>query len=184
MLILALKNLRRRPLRTGVTMGGVALAVAVLYSLSSFQQGYQQRLRAELAGLGAHILVVPKGCPYEAASIAIHGANWPRYLRAGDLPLLAATPGVRCAAGVLMSATTDPRTAQQQIWLGVDAAIRHVKPFWRIEGRFPTAPDEALLGAEVARRRCLAPGVRFADAPTRASFRVSGVIERTGGQDD
>src|SRR5947209_19732927 len=124
MLAIALKNLARRPLRTALTVSGVALAVAVLYSLASFQQGYQQRLRAELAGLGAHILVVPKGCPYEAASIAIHGANWPRYLREADVPLLAATPGVRHAAGVLMSATTDLRTAQQQIWLGVEAAIR------------------------------------------------------------
>src|SRR6266516_3012212 len=132
MLAIALKNLVRRPLRTALTVSGVALAVAVLYSLTSFQQGYQQHLRAELVGLGAHILVVPKGCPYEAASIAIHGANWPRYLRAGDLPLLAATPGVRRAAGVLMSATTDPRTAQQQIWLGVDPSIRDVKPFWQI----------------------------------------------------
>src|SRR3989442_2163093 len=119
MLPLALKNLRRRPLRTTLTVTGVALAVAVLYSLSSFQQAYQGGLRAELAGLGAHILVVPKGCPYEAASIAIHGANWPRYLRAADLPLLAGRAGVRCAAGVLMSATTDTHTAQQQIWLGV-----------------------------------------------------------------
>jgi putative ABC transport system permease protein len=173
MLILALKNLRRRPLRTALTVSGVALAVAVLYSLSAFQAGYQERLRAELAGLGAHILVVPKGCPYEAASIAIHGANWPRYLRQADLPLLAATPGVRHAAGVLMSATTDPRTAQQQIWLGVDPEIRAVKPFWQIVGRFPSAPDEALIGSEVARRRGLRPGDRFVDGP-RADGRVSG----------
>jgi putative ABC transport system permease protein len=181
---LALKNLARRPLRTALTVMGVALAVAVLYSLASFQKGYQLRLRDELAGLGAHILVVPKGCPYEAASIAIHGANWPRYLREADLPALAATPGVRHAAGVLMSATTDPKTAQQQIWLGVDAAIRQVKPFWRIDGRFPQAADEALVGAEVARRRGLRPGDRFVDQPTSATFRVSGVIARTGGQDD
>lgn len=184
MLTLALKNLRRRPVRTALTISGVALAVAVLYSLASFQQGYQQSLRAELAGLGAHILVVPKGCPYEAASIAIHGANWPRYLRAADLPRLAGTPGVRCAAGVLMSATTDPRTAQQQIWLGVDGSIRDVKPFWQIDGQFPRAPDEALVGAELARRRGLRPGDQFRDSQIRMPFRVSGVIRRTGGQDD
>jgi putative ABC transport system permease protein len=181
---LAVKNLLRRPLRTALTVGGVALAVAVLYSLASFQKGYQEHLRAELAGLGAHILVVPKGCPYEAASIAIHGANWPRYLREADLPALVGAPGVRHAAGVLMSATTDPRTAQQQIWLGVDGAIRSVKPFWRIAGRFPAAPDEALVGSEVARRRGLRPGAPFVDGTLAAALRVSGVLARTGGQDD
>jgi putative ABC transport system permease protein len=184
MLFLALKNLCRRPMRSALTVSGVGLAVAVLYSLSSFQQGYQQRLRAELAGLGAHILVVPKGCPYEAASIAIHGANWPRYLRAADLPLLAAAPGVRHAAGVLMSATTDPRTARQQVWLGVEQSIRAVKPFWQIEGSFPDSPSEALIGAEVARRRHLRPGDRLEDEESRETFRVSGVLRRTGGQDD
>jgi putative ABC transport system permease protein len=184
MLHLALKNLSRRPLRTTLTVSGVALAVAVLYSLWSFQNGYQARLKDELASLGAHILVVPKGCPYEAASIAIHGANWPRYLREADLPALAATPGVRHAAGVLMSATTDPKTAQQQIWLGVDEAILPVKPFWRIDGRFPVAPDEALVGAEVARRRGLRPGAQFRDEATQSRFRIAGVIARTGGQDD
>jgi putative ABC transport system permease protein len=184
LLPLALKNLGRRPVRTAVTVLGVALAVAVLYSLASFQKGYQFRLREELSGLGAHILVVPKGCPYEAASIAIHGANWPRYLREADLPALVATPGVRHAAGVLMSATTDPRTAQQQVWLGVDGAIRAVKPFWQIQGRFPAAADEALVGAEVARRRGLRPGSRLRDEAIGAAFRVCGVIGRTGGQDD
>jgi putative ABC transport system permease protein len=183
-LTLALKNLRRRPMRTALTISGVALAVAVLYSLSSFQKGYQLRLRAELEGLGAHILVVPKGCPYEAASIAIHGANWPRYLQEADLPTLAATPGVRHAAGVLMSATTDSRTAEQQIWLGVDETILRVKPFWRIDGQFPSTPEDALVGAEVARRRGLKPGGRFVDLPTGEAFRVAGVIARTGGQDD
>lgn len=183
-MILALKNLRRRPMRTLLTVSGVALAVAVLYSLVSFQNGYQLRLRAELEGLGAHILVVPKGCPYEAASLAIHGANWPRYLQESELAALAATPGVRHVAGVLMSATTDPRTAQQQVYLGVDGAIRAVKPFWRLQGRFPSRADEALVGAEVARRRRLAPGRSFESEASGQRFSVSGVITRTGGQDD
>jgi putative ABC transport system permease protein len=183
-LTLALKNLSRRPLRTALTVSGVALAVAVLYSLVSFQSGYQIGLRAELEGLGAHILVVPKGCPYEAASIAIHGANWPRYLREAEIAAVVGTPGVRHAAAVLMSATTDPRTARQQIYLGVDDTIRAVKPFWHIHGRFPTRPDEALVGVEVARMRRLAPGRCFTSTLSRTPFRVSGVIARTGGQDD
>jgi putative ABC transport system permease protein len=183
-MLLAFRNLCRRPLRTGLTVSGVALSIAVLYSLVSFQSGYQLRLRAELEGLGAHILVVPKGCPYEAASIAVHGANWPRYLQESELAALAAAPGVRHLAGVLMSATTDPRTARQQIYLGVDDAIRAVKPFWQIQGRFPARSEDALVGSEVARRLHLAPGRCFASEAGGQRFRVSGVIARTGGQDD
>ena len=58
---LALQNMVRRRLRTFVTMTGVAVAVAALFSLLAFQRGYQTGMRDELDRLGAHVLVVPKG---------------------------------------------------------------------------------------------------------------------------
>src|SRR5438034_8593164 len=42
MLWFALRNLRRRPLRNGLTFAGLAVAVAVLACLLSFGQGYQR----------------------------------------------------------------------------------------------------------------------------------------------
>ena len=39
-LALAVKNLRRRPVRTGLTVAGVALAVTVAVSLGGFMLGY------------------------------------------------------------------------------------------------------------------------------------------------
>ncbi|MHB8523111.1 MAG: ABC transporter permease, partial [Limisphaerales bacterium] len=81
-LALSLKDWQRRPLRNGVTAAGVAIAVAALFSLLAFQRGYQDGLAHELDRLGAQVLVVPKGCPYDAASIALHGASWPCYLKA------------------------------------------------------------------------------------------------------
>ncbi|HPT99190.1 MAG TPA: ABC transporter permease, partial [Armatimonadota bacterium] len=66
---LALKNLLRRPVRTTLTVAGIAVAIAVLYSLLEFQRGYERGLREDLNALGAHIMVVPKGCPYEASTI-------------------------------------------------------------------------------------------------------------------
>src|SRR5438046_10302324 len=78
---LSLREWQRRPMRTAVTVAGVALAIAALFSLLAFQRGYKNGMEHELDRLGAHILVVPKGCPYDAASIALHGANWPCYLK-------------------------------------------------------------------------------------------------------
>src|ERR1051325_6715432 len=104
---LSLKEWRRRPLRTALTSGGVAIATAALYSLLAFQSGYRTGTKMELDRLGAHILVVPKGCPYDAASMALHGASWPCYLKAAYLEEVRATPGIRSAAPALMTAFYD-----------------------------------------------------------------------------
>src|SRR6266487_2265668 len=105
---LAMRNLARRPVRTAVTTAGVALAVAAFFSIVSFQRGYQRGLRLELDRLGAHLLVVPKGCPFDAASMALHGANWPCYLKAAYLEQVRHTPGIATAAPVFMAAVTGP----------------------------------------------------------------------------
>src|SRR5437660_11986474 len=95
---------RRRPVRTSVTAAGVAIATAALFSLLACQSGYRDGVQRELDRLGAHILVVPKGCPYDAASIALHGASWPCYLKSRYLEEVRSVPGIAAAAPVLMIA--------------------------------------------------------------------------------
>src|SRR5262249_8142639 len=63
MLLLAYKNLVRRPLRNGLTIAGLAVAVAVLACLSAFGNGYRHELGAELDRMGVQLLLVPLGCP-------------------------------------------------------------------------------------------------------------------------
>src|SRR5512143_457488 len=106
---LSLKESQRRPLRTTVTALGVGIATAACFSLLTFAQGYQDGVRHEVDRLGAHILLVPKGCPYDAASMALHGASWPCYLKQRYLDEVRAVPGVVAAAPVLMSAVFDAR---------------------------------------------------------------------------
>src|SRR6185295_9944882 len=104
MFSLALKNILQKKIRTLITVLGVALATGTLFSLLSFENGYKRGLQQELNQLGAHILVVPKGCPYDAASLALHGANWPCYLKSEYLAQVEQSPGVAVAAPVLMAA--------------------------------------------------------------------------------
>src|ERR1051325_10377977 len=148
---LSIKEWQRRPLRTGVTAAGVAIAVAALFSLLAFQRGYHQGLRNELDRLGAHVLVVPKGCPYDAASIALHGASWPCYLKERYLDEVRAVPGVATAAPVFMTALYDD-SGNQVVYVGVDRDVLALKRTWRITGRFPEQRGDLLAGAEAARR--------------------------------
>src|SRR6266478_1403439 len=118
----AMRNLSRRPIRAAVTTAGVALAVAAFFSIVSFQRGYQRGLRLELDRLGAHLLVAPKGCPYDAASMALHGANWPCYLKERYLDEVRSVPGVATAAPVFMSAVYDTN-GTESVYVGVETNI-------------------------------------------------------------
>jgi putative ABC transport system permease protein len=118
-LALSFNEWRRRPLRKGVTTAGVAIAVAAMFSLLAFHNGYRDGVRNEIDRLGAHVLVVPKGCPYDAASIALHGANWPCYLNSNYLRDVSATPGVASAAPAFMAAFTTPDGAQA-VYVGIN----------------------------------------------------------------
>lgn len=180
---LALKEWRRRPVRSAITIGGVAVAVAALASLLGFQRGYQRGLGLELDRLGAHVLVVPKGCPFDAASIALHGANWPCYLRAAYVDEVRAVPGVATAAPALMAAFSKADGVQTVI-VGITEDLLALKPSWRIQGRFPRAPLEMLAGADIAARRGWEVGdeVRIDEVP--GARRISGILEATGGADD
>src|SRR5688500_13206126 len=149
----ASRNLSRRPVRTAVTTAGVALAVAAFFSIVSFQRGYQRGLHLELDRIGAHLLVVPKGCPYDAASMALHGANWPCYLKEQYLAEVRAAPGVATAAPVFMAALRGSKPEERSVYLGVGPEIMAVKRSWRIDGTFPARPGQILAGAEKARER-------------------------------
>jgi putative ABC transport system permease protein len=182
---LATRNALRRRLRTTVTMLGVAIAIAALFSLVSFQRGYQAGLRGELDRLGAHILVVPKGCPYDAASIALHGARWPCYLKEAYARRVRQTPGVEVCAPLLMNALYDPDSGVQTVYVGANADLLRVKRGWRIEGAFPVAAEECLVGAAAARSLRLHTGSDFTlPGLPGEKGRVSGILAPTQGADD
>src|SRR5512135_2755928 len=134
---MAASNLFRRRLRSLVTLAGVAVASAALFCLVGFERGYQGGLKAEMDRLGAHILVAPKGCPYDAASIALHGASWPCYLKDEYLHEIKHAGGVATAAPLLMNAVYDEQTARPHVYIGADRQLLALKKGWRINGRFP-----------------------------------------------
>lgn len=183
-LTLAAKEWRRRPVRTAVTVTGVALALGVLFALLAFERGYRQALRDEVDRLGAHVLVVPKGCPYDAASLALHGANWPCYLNADHLDEIRALPGVQAAVPALMHALPDA-AGRATVYVGTDASLLVLRPHWVLRGRFPERAGEILVGGELARRHGWRVGDRVELPGCRGEHgTVSGVVEPTHGADD
>lgn len=181
MLRLVLGNLRHKTARTVITLLGLALATGTMFTLLAFTRGYERGLQDELAQLGAEILVVPKGCPYDAASLALHGANWPCYLKESYLSQVAQTAGVAIAAPVLMAAA---QGREREILVGVTRDYLQLRPLWKIEGKFPASRGEVLLGAEAARRLNAKVGDKIRSSLIKANFHVTGILQAMAAPDD
>jgi putative ABC transport system permease protein len=181
---LSIKEWRRRPLRTLVTAAGIALAAGSVYSLLCFERGYRQGVAGELDRLGAQILVAPKGCPYDAASMALHGASWPCYLKESYIKEVRTVPGVATATPVLMAAIyTDESTPT--VYLGIEPDMVALKPEWRLEGHFPRQADELLAGSEIAFHRGWHVGDQITlPGHNGQTAQISGILNPTHGADD
>jgi putative ABC transport system permease protein len=186
MLTLAWKNLIRRPIRTLLTVTGLAVALALLVSLLSFGEGYQQGLRRELDGMGMQMMLVPLGCPYDAAARVLKGRALDVTLPQAALDTARADKAVAIAAPLF--AATLPRLDQGRtdLWVGVDDTARQMRPWWKLTAgsTFFRGADSVLLGAEAAATELRKPGDRFYSPETGRTFTVCGVLERSGTSDD
>ena len=182
---LAIKNLLRRRGRTILTIMGVAIAIAVLFSLLSFNSGYEKQLSGELDSLGIHMLAVPKGCPYEAASLIIHGGVIPKYLSDSDVEEVKKIDGIEVASPMLLQQFY--KDGQPHVVYGVMMDdVSRLKPWWKVEGRFfsDTEDNVMVIGRNLAEKEKLKVGDVLPFGPDGIPFTIVGILERTDTQDD
>lgn len=181
---LASKNILRHKIRSFLTVIGIATSVAVLFSIISFNRGFEKGLSLELERTGIHFLVVPSGCPHEVASLVLHGSVIPKYLDISIRDRLAEFPSVALVSPFLVFQLPNPEKKRIDLVSGMEMAhIKKLKPGWAIEGAVPAAEDEVLVGSEIAGHDRLKIGDQLTYQGNR-TFRVSGILEKTGSQDD
>jgi putative ABC transport system permease protein len=69
------KNLLRKKMRTLLTLVGIMLSSWVLASLLGFNRGYENALNRDIDNMGYQLMVMAKGCPYEAATMMLQGGK-------------------------------------------------------------------------------------------------------------
>jgi putative ABC transport system permease protein len=186
MLQLAFRNLFRRRLRSALTLLGVAISVSVLACLMAFGQGYRSGLARELDGMGMQMMLVPLGCPYDAAARVIKGKTLDVSLPEAAVATARRDPAVALAAPMLMAALPRPSEGRTDLWVGVDDSIRPLKPWWRLRAGTAQFPDanSVLLGSEAAVTELRQVGDTLYSPETGRRFRVCGILERSGTSDD
>lgn len=207
---LAVKNLRRRPIRTALTVAGIALAVAVAVSLGGFTLGYRGAIDRSIEMLGFQVMIMAKGCPYEAATMMLKGGTGLLYLPSqihqkvkDDPALLSITPifvgvaqkeagGIRDEGGertfTVLNGIDVASFLKMKPWLKFQAGPGYDGAKWFSQGQ----GDGIVLGYEIAEYEQRRVGDTFyatitpygRTEPIRKEFKVMGVLERTGTQDD
>ena len=148
-----LRNLGRRPLRTALSLAGIAVASAMLLDMVMLSGGIERSFERLLLGRGFQVRVSPKGAlPFDAeASIADAGQVVAR---------LRADPDI-AAAGPVLGGALYARTADSLATLfgyGIDPAAQSL--YQVLSGR-DLAPGDTLgilLSAPAAARLGAAPG--------------------------
>ena len=187
----AFKNLTRKKVRTALTIGGVAIAIAVLVSLRGFDTGYQRSLNTDIDKMGYQLLVTAKGCPYEAATLMLKGGGGLRYMDEVVYNKIISDPRIDKITPQLVSTAYDPQRQEGRggiaLYLGIERSYIELKPWTKFKsgGWFSNEDaDEAIMGYEAAELEQRAIGDKIFIPGKEKVLTVAGIFERTGTQDD
>jgi len=188
---IAYKNLLRKKARTFLTLVGIMLSSWVLVSLLGFNRGYETALNHDIDNMGYQLMVMAKGCPYEAATMMLQGGAGLRYIEPSMVDSILKRPEVDKVTPILMQAFFDPNKGDGggiAGYYGVDlATYPEMKPFLRFHqgGWFrDDMAAEAVMGYEAAELEQRVVGDMIIVPEKNVQLKVVGILERTGTQDD
>lgn len=186
MWLLAFRETLRHPLRAALIVGGLAIPVAMRVALDGFGATYERSLRSELDQMGVQLMVVPIGCPYDAAARVIKGRSLDDTLPASVLSRVRSDPAVAVAAPLLIVSVPRPEEKRVDLWVGLDASARAVKPWWRARSGSDwfTTTNGVILGSEAAVIEMRSVGDKLFSAEAGQALRVDGILEPSGMSDD
>ena len=187
----AYKNLLRKKVRSLLTLVGIALSSWVLVSLLGFNLGYERSLNKDIDNMGFQLMVMAKGCPYEAATLMLKGGTGLRYMKESVMEEIAREPEIERITPILMSAVFDPNKGENggiAGYFGVDArSFAELKPYLKFrQGSWFSDPNgyETVMGFEAAELEQREVGDLILMPEKNVTFKVVGILERTGTQDD
>jgi putative ABC transport system permease protein len=187
----AYKNLLRRKTRSLLTLIGIALSAWVLVSLLGFNQGYESALNRDIDNMGFQMMIMAKGCPYEAATMMLKGGTGLRYMKESIIDNIVNEPEVDKITPMLMQAVFDPNKGESggiSAYLGVEPrSFGELKPFLKfMQGGWFEREDsyEAVMGYEAAELEQREIGDLILIPEKNTQFKVVGILSRTGTQDD
>jgi putative ABC transport system permease protein len=177
------RNLLRRPGRFAFTLAGTGIGVAAFVALLALGQGVTREVGQQARGLGADLVVTPKGwCAYEQISV-LTGEQLPEAIPEAVVAKIAAVPGVARAVPHLNEQTAF-RNSPVPVFGVVPSEMPGLRGWHAASGRLFSGPEDAgvVVGSAIAQQFGLKPGDSFTVRGN--ALPVLGVLTETGGKDD
>jgi putative ABC transport system permease protein len=192
LLLFTKKALFSRPASVMLMLFSIILGTAAATALAGIYAEISHKMSLELRGYGANILVEPdtvdgSGFLREEDLARIKTIFWKHNIK-GFAPYLYGT-------AMLSSGNHREQALLAGTWFGKPLEIAGegqsvqgvsvIAPWWSVQGEYPQGPDEAIIGASLARRLRVTTGdVVTADFRGRIQrFKLSGVVT-TGGYEE
>lgn len=175
-------SLYQRRARLNVAALAMLLGAGLVSALVNLSFDVGNQTGRELRAYGANILLLP-----QTETPAAAGLGWgieEQGISEADLAALDRVEGVVGYAPYLYLVAELEK--QQAIVAGVSFdRVRAVSPWWQVQGRWPSASDEGLLGVEVAQALGLGAGDQLPVHYGERSYTliISGLLE-TGGSEE
>lgn len=188
----AFRSLFIRKIRTILTIMGVAIVLSVFFTVYTFSTGYKQALQNEYSSFGINILAVPKGCPYEATSLLMHGGKIDKSMTFEQLDAIRQHPGVEIVSPIHIHHAKLSPGAYETALYGIEESMFDLKSEWKLEGNHFSKEDapEAYLGIQARKKMAIALGdkiditVKLGEEEKTFSVTLVGSLQQTGTSDD
>lgn len=184
---IAFNNLRRRKSRMAFLVLGLLIGVATVVTLVSLSTALTDDVQHKMENYGANILITPRSDDLSLSygGITLGGVSVDtEEIRQADLSRIKTIPNSRNIAAIAPKVLGAVQAGDERILLmGVDVGIEfHLKRWWSISGAPVTEDHQLVVGHVAATRLGLEPGSSL--EISGESFVVSGVLGKTGSQDD
>ncbi len=184
---ISLNNLKRRKAKMAFLTIGLTVGIATIVTLVTLTRSMSSDIERKMDEFGANILITPRsnGLSMNYGGISLGGVTFDqREIREEDLLKIKTIANGKNISAVAPKVLGGVTVAGHDVLLvGVNFASElKMKQWWKIFGDAPTGDRDVLLGSDASRVLNAGPGDTI---PIKGeSFKVSGVLDQTGSQDD
>nr|WP_284694467.1 FtsX-like permease family protein [Geomonas sp. Red32] len=166
---------------------GLVVGIATIVTLLTLTRSMSADIERKMDEFGANILITPQqnGLSLTYGGISLGGVSFDQTeIKESDLAVIKTIANHKNISAVAPKVLGGVQAGGHQVLLvGVQFPQElKMKQWWKVFGETPKGPDELLVGSEAAKVLNLMTGDTL-DIKGK-SFKVSGILDETGSQDD